>query len=90
MMLIFFPMLASANMLVVVLACDHLGGAPRACVSRARAPRVLLADGPEASATLLGGTVSFVFLYDPNDETVSIHPYDNILRVRAAATEAPD
>jgi hypothetical protein len=35
----------------------------------------------EKTAVLLGSTISFLFLYDHDARTVSIHPYENVLTV---------
>jgi hypothetical protein len=44
--------------------------------------RVTLTNDPaEKTAVLLGSTISFLFLYDRGERTVSIHPYGNVLTV---------
>ena len=46
---------------------------------------VVLADDSAVSATLLGSTINFLFLYDRDRHSVSIHPYDNVVTVSSAA-----
>ncbi|HET7131546.1 MAG TPA: hypothetical protein VFJ95_04825 [Gammaproteobacteria bacterium] len=61
---------------------------------RGKQVRVVLTSEPaiEETEILLGGTISFLFLYDRGARTVSIHPYENVLTVesdvpREAATQ---
>jgi hypothetical protein len=50
---------------------------------RGKQVRVSLTSEPaiEKTALLLGGTISFLILYDRDQRTVSIHPYENVLSV---------
>ena len=50
---------------------------------RGKQVRVSLTSDPaaEKTAVLLGSTISFLFLYDRDARTVSIHPYENVLTV---------
>jgi hypothetical protein len=50
---------------------------------RGKQVRVSLTSNPttEKTAVLLGSTISFLFLYDRDKGTVSIHPYENVLTV---------
>ena len=54
---------------------------------RGKDVRVTLTNDPatEKTAVLLGSTISFMFLYDRNQRTVSIHPYENVLAVDSDA-----
>jgi hypothetical protein len=56
------------------------------------AVRVWLTNNPatEHTAILLGSTIGFMFLYDRDERTVSIHPYENVLTVESDAPRRAD
>jgi hypothetical protein len=56
---------------------------------RGREVSVTLADGaagPE-TAILLGSSLNFIFLYSRDEDTVSVHPYENVLTVESPLPE---
>lgn len=59
---------------------------------RGKQVRVLLTSDPttEKTAVLLGSTISFLFLYDRDARTVSIHPYENVLAVNSDVPRRAD
>lgn len=72
----------------VVVAIAYLaisaGGRANAIYDGRRGKEVrvtLTNDSAEKTAVLLGSTISFLFLYDHGERTVSIHPYENVLTV---------
>ncbi len=59
---------------------------------RGKQVRVSLTSSPatEKTAVLLGSTISFLFLYDNDARTVSIHPYENVLTVESDVPRRSD
>jgi hypothetical protein len=88
-----FALIFSVAFVAGYIAFFAGGRASRIYEGRGGKPvRVVLTDSPatERTAVLLGSTVSFLFLYDGVERTVSIHPYENVLTVKSDAPRRAD
>lgn len=81
------------SLIVLFLHVYAIGQAEKIRAGAGKVVEVLLADeSPERSATLLGTTGQFIFLFDPATRRVDIHPNENVQTISflapAGETEA--